>query len=148
MLASRAARRNSDTPSTCRTPLPNSYSEFRHRVNVTYAGRETCHTTLPFDPEPGDRRLGQRLERVRLEERPAGRQNDHDRLVHAGTLVGRASTSLIFLPLPESKTVNTAAMSDPPPVATAGCRPSDSRRGGIRRPRDATRPLGCACRPC
>src|SRR6266568_3855585 len=62
-----AARRNSYTPSAGPSPLPNSNSEFRHRVVVTHAGGETRYPTLPFDATPGDSRLGQRVERVTLE---------------------------------------------------------------------------------
>jgi hypothetical protein len=68
--------------------LPDSDSELRNRVSVTYAGGETGHPTLPFDATPCDRRLRQRVERVTFERRALSRENDDDRLVrHALTLV-------------------------------------------------------------
>ena len=108
MLASRTARRNSDTPSTSRTPLPNSYSEFRHRVSVTYAGGQTCYATLPFNSRPGNRRVWYDVECLPVERRPSDGKNDHDRLVHDGTLVGRESSLVTFFALPGSKTVSNA----------------------------------------
>ena len=73
----RAARRNSYAPSTSRTPLPNSESEFRNGVPVTYAGGETSHPTLPFDATPCDRRLRQRVERVTFGRIQIARAREH-----------------------------------------------------------------------
>jgi hypothetical protein len=44
-------------------------------------GGETGDTTLPFDPQPRDGRLRQRVERVTLEARATGRENHDDRFV-------------------------------------------------------------------
>jgi hypothetical protein len=74
----RAARRNSYAPSTSRTPLPNSDSEFRNGVLVTYTGGETGYPALPFDATPCDRRLRQRVERVTFECRALSREHDDD----------------------------------------------------------------------
>src|SRR5262249_24133368 len=79
MLATQPARRNSNSPSPSRSPLPNSDSEFRHRVDVTYSVRQTCYSTLPLDPRTGDSGSRQPREGIRSEQRPPGRQDDDDR---------------------------------------------------------------------
>jgi len=61
-------------------------SEFRNSIPVTHSGGQTGHPTLPFDATPCDRRLRQRVERVTVEARATGCENDDDRLVHALTL--------------------------------------------------------------
>ena len=81
ILASRAARRNSHAPSSEPGPLPNSYSEFRHRVGVTYTGRETCHVTLPFNSGPGYHRVWHGLEGLAVQRRTPGCEDDDHRLV-------------------------------------------------------------------
>ena len=87
MLASWTAGRNSDTPSPGCSPLPHPDSEFGGGVGVRHPGGETRDPTLSLDADPGDRRLGQRVERVTFEHRSAGRENDQYRLVcHAQTL--------------------------------------------------------------
>lgn len=87
MLASGPARRNSNPPPPSLPPLPDSDSEFHHRVGVTYPGGETRDSALSLDAHPCDRRLGERVERVTFEHRSAGRENDDHRLVvHAQTL--------------------------------------------------------------
>jgi hypothetical protein len=85
----RATRRNSYGPSACRTPLPDSDSEFRHRLCVTYAGCQTCYATLSLDPRPDDGRARQRVEGVRFEGRARGGQHDDDRLVQHAPMLGR-----------------------------------------------------------
>lgn len=78
MLATQPARRNRYSPSSGLSPLPNSDSEFCHRVVVTYAGREACDPTLPFDPHPGDGRVRQGGKRIALEARTSGREDNED----------------------------------------------------------------------
>ena len=93
ILATRPARRNSYTPSACRTPLPNSDSELRNSVLVTHSGGETAYPSLPFDATPCDGRLRQRVERVTFERRATGCEHHQHRLVrgrHASTLAVRA----------------------------------------------------------
>src|SRR5712664_1701299 len=48
ILAMRPARRNSYAPSSGPNPLPDSDSEFGHRVLVTHAGGQTRHSTFPL----------------------------------------------------------------------------------------------------
>ena len=42
---------------------------------------ETGDPSLPFDPQPRDARLSQRVERVTLQIRATSRENDDDRFV-------------------------------------------------------------------
>ena len=79
------ARRNSDTPSPSRTPLPNSDSEFADGVGMAHPRGETGDPPLAFDTTPCDGRLRQRVERVTGEWRASGRENHDDRLVGHAT---------------------------------------------------------------
>lgn len=80
--------------------MPDSDSEFRNGVRVTHPGGQTGHPTLPFDTAPCDGGLRQRVERVTLQARATGGENNDDRLVHGTDASDALVTRItIFLPL-------------------------------------------------